>query len=224
MFELTDGLDSLTNTFGESEVSHDYGQQVLRTDAAGMPLDWINYQEAVRCYCAGQVLYECGKPLYKVYGGLNSVTGEQSVLEINSIIATEGEMQSKWHHRTNYTPPLSNQTLFSRDNYVCMYCGNNFKKQDLSRDHITPISQNGEDTWTNVVTSCKRCNNYKAGRTPEQAGMELLAVPFAPTHAEYVYLRGRRILADQMEFLKAHFPRTSPLRKRVKSQQSLALY
>jgi len=40
-------------------------------------------------------------------------------------------------------------------------------------------------------------------------------VPFKPTHAEYVYLRGRRVLADQMEFLKAHFPRTSPLRERV---------
>jgi hypothetical protein len=31
--------------------------------------------------------------------------------------------------------------------------------------------------------------------------MELLAIPFKPTHAEYVYLQGRKILADQMEFL-----------------------
>lgn len=45
--------------------------------------------------------------------------------------------------------------------------------------------------------------------------MQLIAVPFAPTHAEYVYLRGRRILADQMAFLTAHFPRKSPLRERV---------
>jgi len=45
--------------------------------------------------------------------------------------------------------------------------------------------------------------------------MELLAIPFTPTHAEYVYLQGRRILSDQMEFLLAHFPRNSRLRKRV---------
>ena len=44
--------------------------------------------------------------------------------------------------------------------------------------------------------------------------MALLAVPFTPTHAEYVYLKGRRILADQMEFLRAHFPRSSRLRDR----------
>ena len=72
-----------------------------------------------------------------------------------------------------------------------------------------------------MVTACKRCNNHKAGRTPEQAGMELLAIPFTPTHAEYVYLQGRRILADQMEFLLAHFPRNSRLRIRVESGQDL---
>ena len=98
---------------------------------------------------------------------------------------------------------------------TCLYCGIQFARSHLSRDHITPVSQNGEDAWTNVVTACKRCNNFKAGRTPEQAGMQLLAVPFKPTHAEYVYLRGRRVLADQMEFLMAHFPRKSPLRERV---------
>jgi len=102
---------------------------------------------------------------------------------------------------------------------MCLYCGKQFMRTDLSRDHVTPISQQGSDHWTNVVTACKRCNNFKAGRTPEQAAMQLLAVPFVPTHAEYVYLRGRRVLADQMEFLKAHFPRTSPLRKRVENQQ-----
>lgn len=196
-------------------MNYDFSQQVLRTDAAGMPLDWISYQEAVRCYHLGQVLYACGTMLYKVHGGINALSGQQSVLEINSIIATEGQPQSKWHHRAGYTPPLANKILFSRDDYLCLYCGKQFHRNDLSRDHVTPISQRGRDVWTNVVTACKRCNNYKAGRTPEQAGMELLAVPFTPTHAEYVYLRGRRILADQMEFLRAHFPRTSPLYQRL---------
>jgi hypothetical protein len=50
---------------------------------------------------------------------------------------------------------------------------------------------------------------------PEEAGMELVAVPFVPTHAEYIFLSGRTILADQMEFLLAHFPRNSPLHQRM---------
>jgi len=75
----------------------------------------------------------------------------------------------------------------------------------------------GTNTWNNTVTACKRCNNYKAGRTPDQAGMQLLAIPFAPTHAEYVYLQGKQILSDQMEFLRAHFPHKSPLHERLRA-------
>jgi len=41
-----------------------------------------------------------------------------------------------------------------------------------------------------------------------------------PTHAEYIYLSGRRILADQMEFLLAHFPRNSLLHRRLNAVDS----
>ena len=51
--------------------------------------------------------------------------------------------------------------------------------------------------------------------------MELLAIPFCPTHAEYIYLQGRKILNDQMDFLLAHFPRNSVLRKRVEQGEPL---
>ncbi len=188
-------------------------QQVLRTDVSGMPLEWINYQEATKLYCADQVAYTCGEALYVVRGGVNSKTGIRSRIEINSIIATYGNNKSL---HASYVPPLNNQTLFRRDTYLCMYCGGSFHRHDLSRDHVRPISQGGEDTWNNVVTSCKRCNNQKANRTPEQAEMQLLAVPFVPTHAEYIYLQGRKVLADQMKFLLAHFPRSSPLHERLR--------
>ena len=189
---------------------HPLNQQVLRTDAAGMPLEWIGYQEAVRLYYSDQVAYTCGTPLYRLHGGLNARTGIRSVIEVNSIVATWGANRILV---ADYVPPLSNLALFRRDAHLCLYCGSRFHTSDLSRDHVTPVSRGGQDIWSNVVTACKRCNNHKAGRTPEQASMQLLAVPFVPTHAEYIYLLGRRVLADQMEFLKAHFPRTSPLRR-----------
>ena len=45
-------LDSLeVRPVGRQSLS----QQVLRTDASGMPLEWIDYREAVRLYCLGQV-------------------------------------------------------------------------------------------------------------------------------------------------------------------------
>lgn len=188
--------------------------QILRTDVSGMPLEWITYQDAVRLYFLGQVLYSCGRLMYTVHGGHNAATGKRSSIELNSIVATEGSIQASMKVRIGYTPPLDNKALFRRDDHICLYCGSRFHNSHLSRDHVTPISQRGQDVWNNVVTACKRCNNFKAWRTPEQAGMQLLAVPFTPTHAEYIYLKGRRILADQMEFLRAHFPRSSPLRSR----------
>jgi hypothetical protein len=105
--------------------------------------------------------------------------------------------------------------LFRRDAYLCLYCGARFTYSLLSRDHVTPFSRGGRDIWSNVVSACRRCNNAKASRTPEQSGMQLLAVPFTPTYAEYIFLKGRRVLADQMEYLIAHFPRSSPLHERM---------
>lgn len=190
--------------------------QILRTDISGMPLEWINYQDAVRLYYLEQVAYTCGGLLYRIRGGTNARTGRRSVLELNSIIATTGTVQALIKGSSAYVPPLNNKALFRRDDHLCLYCGQRFPDSMLSRDHVTPISRGGQDNWNNVVAACKPCNTYKGARSPEQCGMPLLAVPFVPTHAEYVYLQGRRILADQMEFLRAHFPRRSPLRERTR--------
>jgi hypothetical protein len=143
------------------------------------------------------------------------VSGRRTVLEVSSIIATVGHTGNPGNTRHDYVPPLNNETLFRRDAYLCMYCAGRFPSRELSRDHVRPFSQGGLDVWTNVVAACRRCNNEKAWRTPEQAKMQLIAVPFTPTYAEYIFLKGRRVLADQMEYLLAHFPRHSPLHARI---------
>jgi 5-methylcytosine-specific restriction endonuclease McrA len=189
---------------------------VLRTDVAGMPLEWIDYRSAASLYHAGQVAYTCGSPIYTLRGGYSAVTGLRSVIEVSSIIATVGDTYAQERNSERYTPPLNNRTLFRRDANVCMYCAERFRTSDLTRDHVEPLSQGGSDLWTNVVTACRRCNNHKGGRRPEQANMQLVAVPFTPTYAEYIYLKGRRVLADQMQYLLTHFPRKSPLHARLR--------
>lgn len=190
-------------------------QLVLRTDVSGMPLEWIDYKEAARLYHQEQVAYTCGNSIFRLCGGTNARTGQRTVLDVNSIVATVGHAGNPGNTRHDYVPPLNNQTLFRRDAFLCMYCAQRFSSRELSRDHIRPFSQGGKDKWTNVVTACRRCNNLKASRTPEQARMQLIAVPFTPTYAEYIFLKGRRVLADQMEYLLAHFPRSSPLHARI---------
>ena len=196
-------------------LARDISQQVLRTDVAGMPLEWIDYREAVRLYHAEQVAYDCGTRLYSVFGGYSAIDGCRSRIDVNSIIATYGTSKSLSRNRDKYVPPLNNRTLFKRDANLCLYCGMRYMTRDLTRDHITPVSRGGLDACNNVATACRRCNNFKGGRTPEQAAMQLIAVPFTPNYAEYIYLKGRRVLADQMQYLLAHIPRSSPLHARL---------
>ena len=191
------------------------GQLVLRTDIAGMPLEWIDYRESARLYHQEQVAYTCGSLLYKLYGGMSARTGRRMTPRPAVSGIDIGHTGNPGNTRHDYVPPLNNQTLFRRDAFICMYCGMRFAARELSRDHIRPFSQKGTDVWTNVVAACRRCNNQKASRTPEQAKMQLIAVPFTPTYAEYIFLKGRRVLADQMEYLLAHFPRSSPLHARI---------
>src|SRR5947207_623125 len=56
----------------------------------------------------------------------------------------------------------------------------------------------------NLVAACRHCNGHKRNRIPEESGMQLLYAPYVPNKAEYLILTNRRILADQMEFLKQH--------------------
>jgi 5-methylcytosine-specific restriction endonuclease McrA len=205
------------------ETASSISQQVLRTDVAGMPLEWIDYREAVRLYHTEQVAYSCGTHIYTVRGGFCALTGRRSAIDVNSIIATYGTSQGLAFVRDQYIPPLNNRTLFKRDANLCLYCAMRFPTRELTRDHITPLSRGGKDAWNNVATACRRCTNHKGGWTPEQACMQLIAVPFTPTYAEYIYLKGRRVLADQMQYLLAHIPRSSPLHARLTDHLSVGV-
>ena len=107
-------------------------QQVLRTDASGMPLEWIDYKEAVRLHCLGQVAYAFGSRLYALHGGVNARSGRQTVIEVNSMMATQGGSGNPGSLRGDYVPPLNNETLFRRDANLCMYCGGRFSSSQLN--------------------------------------------------------------------------------------------
>ena len=72
-----------------------------------------------------------------------------------------------------------------------------------------PTSRGGDDSWMNCITACRSCNGHKGNRLPEEARMSLHYLPYVPSLHEDMILRGRRILADQMEFLLASVPRSA---------------
>lgn len=173
--------------------------KVLRLNKAGAPIAWLSWQDTATLLVKDQVIWSIGDTIHTVRGGYNKA-GVRSELSLPSIVACSGKVDTH-----AFAPALSNGLLFARDQQICLYCGQEFPIRELSRDHVKPTSRGGKDLWTNCVTACRRCNNRKGDMTPEQANMQLLAVPFVPNRYEFFYLSNRDVLADQMDFLKTRF-------------------
>ena len=182
--------------------------RVLSLDAHGRAMDWIGWQDATCLYARDAVAWTLGNPCLQIRGGICRATGARSLVQLHPIVATRGHPHAR---ALDPTPALSNTALFARDAHLCLYCGQQFARPQLTRDHVLPLSRGGRDVWENVVSACFHCNSRKGSSTPQQAHMPLLAVPYRPSWIEHLILSNRNILADQMAFLKAQLPRRSRL-------------
>ena len=76
---------------------------------------------------------------------------------------------------------FSRENVFTRDKGRCQYCAAKIPRMEATYDHVVPRRLGGQTRWDNIVISCYDCNQRKGGRTPQQAGMKLIAVPGKPT-------------------------------------------
>jgi hypothetical protein len=182
---------------------------VLQLDIQGTPQAWITPQEAALHYATDSVAWVDGiSPLATLRGGWNVVAGRQSLLEIHPIIALRGCAKINLF---DVLPVFSRAKLLRRDRATCAYCGDRFPDDALTCEHIFPESRGGRWTWMNLVAACGPCNLAKADRTPEEAGMPLLYLPYVPSRFEDFLLEGRRIRADVHEWLACRLPKGSRL-------------
>jgi len=65
--------------------------------------------------------------------------------------------------------------VFKRNNFTCQYCGRNVKDDGvkLHCDHIIPKNKGGENTDSNLITSCEECNLGKGDCLLEEKRMEV---------------------------------------------------
>lgn len=182
---------------------------ILALDIAGNPFRWLEVEQAICYAAAGRVAWALGDEALVFRGGSNRA-GERSIVAVQPVIALARSEAMVRHARAQ---PLGrdNGPLFRRDQNTCAYCGETFSRAVLTRDHIMPRARGGKDSFMNVVTACRACNERKACRTPEEAGMPLLYVPYQPCLFEHFILTGRRVLADQMAYLTSRLPRHSRL-------------
>lgn len=179
---------------------------ILAVDRAYTPDAWIDAPTAINLYARGLVLNAFGDSIMRLRGGTNAITGRQSIIEVQSILVVDTLTRA---FKSDDCSPFNRELMFKRDRNICAYCGDTFKSQDLELEHIVPQCQGGGTSWTNCCSACPTCNRRKGGRTPEQAGMPLLYLPYRPSRFEWLILKNRNILADQMEFISAMLPKHS---------------
>jgi 5-methylcytosine-specific restriction endonuclease McrA len=97
-----------------------------------------------------------------------------------SIPAPDVIVLSKYDRLPSINVPFSRKNLCRRDRLSCQYCGRRQGTDSLTIDHIVPKSRGGTTSWSNCVLACAPCNRKKGGRTPDEAGMNLLARPRRP--------------------------------------------
>ena len=78
-------------------------------------------------------------------------------------------------------PAFTRFNVFLRDGFQCQYCGGGFASEELTFDHLVPLSRGGRTLWTNVVTACQSCNLLKGNRTPGECRMRPLRPVVQPT-------------------------------------------
>ncbi|MEX1099929.1 MAG: HNH endonuclease [Bacteriovoracaceae bacterium] len=92
--------------------------------------------------------------------------------------------------------------VFYRDKFTCQYCSGKFKEIELTLDHVLPKSRGGQTSWENIVTSCHKCNNKKADRTPQECGLKL---PFPPKQPNWSPMMAFRLSKSEKSLFENWF-------------------
>jgi 5-methylcytosine-specific restriction endonuclease McrA len=149
-----------------------WNKKVLVVDQSNEPVEIISWQKAIT-----HVLL--GKAELVIDGDPFEVRTSSHVYTLTTIIRELKYLYRK-HRHVKKAIAFSRHNIFVRDNWTCLYCGEVKKIKDLTWDHVIPRAQGGPTTWENIATACFPCNQDKANRTPEQAGLTLLQKPYEP--------------------------------------------
>jgi 5-methylcytosine-specific restriction endonuclease McrA len=145
-------------------------RRVLVIDAAIQKISIVTLKKAWKKIWAGRAEVIS-------YSEDGTVVGTNKDVRIPSVIQLI-TVVPRWKQRVRF---CRQNVLVGRDRCVCQYCGVRVTTEAATMDHVFPRAKGGKTTWENVVCCCMPCNQQKANRTPEEAGMTLKRKPRKPT-------------------------------------------
>ena len=141
--------------------------KALKLDATYRPIEVIDAIEALVMCLVGKALpvetYE------------SNISSPSRTFKLPAVIVLKTVVKFRFN-----SVVCNRYNIILRDKNQCQYCGKNFSNEQLTLDHIMPKSRGGKNTWTNLVASCKKCNQKKGCRTPSEASMYPINVPSKP--------------------------------------------
>lgn len=140
--------------------------RALVLDTSYRPIDIVNWQRAICLDLFDKV------DVLEYYDAL--VHSARHEFMIPAVLRVRMYIQRDHKGRIS----LTRKNLLLRDNSTCQYCGS---EQDLTVDHVKPVSKGGLWEWSNLVTACNKCNGKKGSKTLKQLGWKLHKIPSVPS-------------------------------------------
>ena len=88
----------------------------------------------------------------------------------------------KEFQRRRRKPRFGKTNLYIRDLYTCQYCNTPQIRNNLTLDHVIPLSKGGKTQWQNIVAACGPCNSLKGDKTI----MKPIKQPYEPDYYQLV--------------------------------------
>lgn len=145
-------------------------EQTLILNACYTPLDVIDWRRAVTLWAQGKV------EIVETHD--REVHAVTFSFRLPSVVRLLRYVRSKRRPDVQFT----RANIYARDNHTCQYCRQSFATQELTFDHVVPVSRGGLRSWDNIVTCCISCNRKKGSHTPQEAGMSLMRKPVKPAY------------------------------------------
>ena len=151
--------------------------KVLLLNQHGLPLNILKMNKAINKWMKGKVeILETVDDSYFTY------EGKEQQFPTVMIMKYFVNVTKKRNLKDFYTKA----NVWKRDKGVCQYCGKTVTLQEFTVDHVVPKKKGGKGEWTNVVTSCFKCNNKKDCKSLDESGFKLLNKPRIPNIPETI--------------------------------------
>ena len=139
----------------------------LKLDSAYRPIEVIDAIEALVMCIVGKAI--------PVETYQKKISSPSKSFDLPAVIVLKTVVKFRFT-----TVACNRKNIVWRDNNQCQYCANYFNPDKLTLDHVIPKSRGGNNSWTNLVASCKKCNQKKGNKTTKESGMHPIREPFKP--------------------------------------------